>query len=122
MAKRAVAERGIAMKQACRLSSVSETCYRYRPKHPAENVQIADWLLRLTTANRTRGFGLCFLCLRNMKRFDCNHRRMCRICRESGLNLWINSNEVCNRACRIHLSQRKRGHSRCHSATFQQHW
>lgn len=89
MAKRAVAERGIAIKRACRLFSVRETCYRYRPKRQAENERIADWLLRLTTANRTWGFGLCFLYLRNVKGFGWNHKRVYRICRELELNLRI---------------------------------
>ena len=89
MAKRAVAERGIAVRRACRLFSISETCYRYRPKHQAENEQIADWLLRLTTANRTWGFGLCFLYLRNVKGYGWNHKRVYRIYRELELNLRI---------------------------------
>jgi putative transposase len=89
MAKHAVAERGIAIKRACRLFSISETCYRYRPKRQAENERIADWLLRLTTANRTWGFGLCFLYLRNVKGFGWNHKRVYRIYRELELNLRI---------------------------------
>lgn len=36
---------------------------------PAVNAEIADWLVRLTTASRFWGFGLCFLHLCNVKRF-----------------------------------------------------
>lgn len=39
---------------------------------------IADWLIRLTTAQRKWGFGLCFLCLRNIKGFRWNHKRVYR--------------------------------------------
>jgi len=89
MAIQVVAERGIAIKRACRLFSISETCYRYRPKRSGENALIADWLLRLTTTNRTWGFGLCFLYLRNVKGYPWNHKRVYRIYRELGLNLRI---------------------------------
>lgn len=50
---------------------------------------IADWLLRLTTANKRWGFGLCFLYLRNEKGFFWNHKRVYRIYRELELNLRI---------------------------------
>lgn len=50
---------------------------------------IADWLLRLTTANKRWGFGLCFLYLRNEKGFTWNHKRVYRIYRELELNLRI---------------------------------
>lgn len=69
--------------------SVSESCYHYRPKLDSENAVIADWLLRLTTANKRWGFGLCFLYLRNEKGFPWNHKRVYRIYRELELNLRI---------------------------------
>ena len=43
---------------------------------------IANWLLRLTDNNRTWGFGLCYLYLRNVKGFQWNHKRVYRIYRE----------------------------------------
>jgi putative transposase len=46
-------------------------------------------LLRLTHANRTWGFGLCFLWLRNVKGKHYNHKRVYRIYRELELNLRI---------------------------------
>ena len=57
--------------------------------HTAANQQIADWLLRLTTANKGWGFGLCYLYLRNVKGFGWNHKRIYRIYRELELNLRI---------------------------------
>ena len=52
-------------------------------------MEIADWLLRITTANKRCGFGLCFLYLRNLKGFSWNHKRVYRIYRELELNLRI---------------------------------
>jgi putative transposase len=68
---------------------VSQSCYRYESKTNAENEQIAQWLMRLTDNHRTWGFGLCFLYLRNVKRFGWNHKRVYRIYRELELNLRI---------------------------------
>ena len=67
MARRVVTERGISVRLACQIFTVSETCYRYEAKKNAENEQIADWLLRLTDNHRNRGFGLCYLYLRNVR-------------------------------------------------------
>ena len=67
--KRVVAERGVSIRLACLIFSVSETCYRHEAKKNAENDQIADWLLRLTDNHRNWGFGLCYLHLRNVKGF-----------------------------------------------------
>lgn len=66
---------------------ISETCYRYRRVLNAENEEIADWLLRLTSCHKRWGFGLCFLYLRNVKGFEWNHKRVYRIYRELELNL-----------------------------------
>ena len=66
MASQVVKERRIAIKRACGLFSVSQTCYRYRATLLDDNARIADWLLRLAYANRTWGFGLCFLWPRNV--------------------------------------------------------
>ncbi len=61
MAKRVVAERGVSIRLACLIFSVSETCYRYEAEKNAENDQIADLLLRLMDNHRNWGFGLCYL-------------------------------------------------------------
>lgn len=89
MAQRAVAERRISIRLACETYGISETCYRYQARLPDENAEIADWLLRLTTAYRDWGFGICFLHLRNVKGFGWNHKRVYRIYRELELNLRI---------------------------------
>lgn len=89
MAGQVVKKRGIAIKRACWLFSISQTCYRYRPKLSDENAWISDCLLRLTHANRTWGFGLCFLWLRNVKGKHYNHKRVYRIYQELELNLRI---------------------------------
>ncbi len=89
MAVNVVAARRISIRRACRLFSVSETCYRYQPKLSDDNALIADWLPRLTYTNRRWGFGLCFLYLRNVKGMKYNHKRVYRIYRELELNLRI---------------------------------
>lgn len=89
MARSAVAQRGIPIRLACDLFTVSQTCYRYVAKRNAENEVIADWLIRLTDHQRSWGFGLCYLFLRNVKRFPWNHKRVYRIYRELELNLRI---------------------------------
>ena len=89
MAKEVVAQRGISIRLACQVFTVSESCYRYEAKRNAENTRIADWLLRLTDNNRSWGFGLCYLYLRNVKGFQWNHKRIYRIYRELELNLRI---------------------------------
>lgn len=89
MAKKAVAERGVSIRLACVIFVVSETCYRYQPKYSSDNALIADLLLRLTTLNRTWGFKLCFLYLRNVKGYPYNHKRVYRIYRELELNMRI---------------------------------
>lgn len=77
------------IRHACTTFAVSETCYRYTAKRAPENDTIADWLLRLTTAYRTWGVGLCYLYLRNVKHFAWNHKRVYRIYRDLELNLRI---------------------------------
>ncbi len=63
-----------------------QTNRRHGRKRDGENEEIADWLLRWTAARKTWGFGLCFLYLRNIKRFGWNHKRVYRIYRELELN------------------------------------
>lgn len=89
MAKKAVEERQVSIRAACRAFGISETCYRYVPKLSEENALIADWLIRLTHNQRNWGFGLCFLYLRNVKGYSWNHKRVYRIYRELELNLRI---------------------------------
>jgi putative transposase len=55
VARRVVMERGVSVRLACQIFTVSETCYRYEAKKNAENEQITDWLLRLTDNNRNWG-------------------------------------------------------------------
>lgn len=89
LAQKAVGERNIPIRMSCLLFGISETCYRYEAKLSDENAKISDWLLRLTSAQRNWGFGLCFLYLRNVKRFKWNHKRVYRIYRELELNMRI---------------------------------
>jgi len=89
MAKNAVEQFDISIRFACQCMGISETCYRYHSQLSPENQQIADWLLRLTSAHKRWGFGLCFLYLRNVKGFGWNHKRVYRIYRELELNLRI---------------------------------
>jgi hypothetical protein len=89
MAGQVVKKQEIAIRRACWLFSISQTCYRYQPKLSDENGRIADWLLRLAYTQRTWGFGLCFLWLRNVKGMPYNHKRVYRIYRELELNLRI---------------------------------
>ena len=89
MAKHVVAEQGFSVCLVCTALGISETCYRYEAKTSEENTQIADWLVRLTSAFKDWGFGLCFLYLRNVKGFTWNHKRIYRIYCELALNLRI---------------------------------
>jgi len=85
----AVKDQKISIRLACTIFNVSRTCYRYEPLHHDENEEIAGWLLRLTNCHKRWGFGLCFLYLRNIKRFGWNHKRVYRIYRDLELNLRI---------------------------------
>ncbi len=89
MAQRAVSERGVTIRLACKAFRISESCYRYEAKLSEENDVVAEWLIRLTATHRNWGFGLCFLYLRNIKGFGWNHKRVYRIYRELELNLRI---------------------------------
>lgn len=93
MARWAVDSKAMNIRQACYAFDVSQTCYRYQCRRPDEDAVIADWLLRLTTAFRDWGFGLCFLHLRNVKGYGWNHKRVYRIYRELELNLRIKPNK-----------------------------
>lgn len=89
MARQEVKAGSTSITHACATFGVSQTCYRYQAKASEENVVIADWLVRLTSAYRDWGFGLCFLHLRNVKGFGWNHKRVYRIYCELELNLRI---------------------------------
>ena len=89
MAVRAVSEGLLSIRAACAAFSISESCYRYQPKLSHENAVISQWLQTLTDCNRTWGFKLCFLYLRNVKGFGWNHKRVYRIYCELALNLRI---------------------------------
>jgi putative transposase len=89
MAQWTVQEKFVSIVLACATFGISETCYRYRRILNAENEEIADWLLRLTSCHKRWGFGLCFLYLHNVKGFEWNHKRVYRIYRELELNLRI---------------------------------
>ena len=82
-------QRVVAIRLACEVFSISESCYRYESKQNAENEEIAHWLIRLTDNHRNWGFALCYLYLRNVKTFGWNHKRVYRIYRELELNLRI---------------------------------
>ena len=69
-------QRKLSISKICKLIGISETCFRYKPILCKENKVIADWLIRLTSTYRNWGFGLCFLYLRNVKRFHWNHKRV----------------------------------------------
>jgi putative transposase len=77
------------VKWACQAFSISMTCYRYEAKLNTENDEIADWLIRPADNNRNWGFGLCYLCLHNIKNLVWNHRRVYRIYRALELSLSI---------------------------------
>jgi len=87
MAQYAVERHQVSIRFACECLCVSLSCYYYQPKLSSDNALIAHWLLRLTTADRRWGFGLCFLYLRNVQGLPYNHKRIYRIYRELELNL-----------------------------------
>ena len=76
---------------------IAASTYYYSAGFDSENAVIADWLLRLTAANQSWGFGLCFLPLRNVKKFTWKQKRVYRIYRELELNLRIRPSLRINR-------------------------
>ena len=75
MAPHAVQAERTTIHHACTTFAIRETCYRYTAIRAPEHAGIADWLVRLTTASRTWGFGLCSLDLRHVRHFPWNHQR-----------------------------------------------
>jgi putative transposase len=94
MAKEVVQQRGLAIRIACAVFSISESCYRYEPKQDVENALIADWLIQLTDNHCNWGFGLCYLYLRNLKSFGWKLQCVYRIDRELELNLRIKAQDA----------------------------
>jgi putative transposase len=88
MAGQVVKERGIAIKRACGLFSLSQTCYRYRAKLSDDNAR-SELAVVADLCERTWGFGLCFLWLRNIKGMPYNHKRVYRLYCQLELNLRI---------------------------------
>ena len=91
MAQHAVQHRGLSIRAACEAFRISQAGYRYEARRGVEDDEIAQCLLRLTDNNRNWGFGLCFLHLRDVRRFPWNHKCVYRIYRELELNLQIKS-------------------------------
>ncbi len=60
LAQKTVIDKDISIRLSCELLSISETCYRYKPKLSDENTVIADWLLRLAQNRRNWGFWFVF--------------------------------------------------------------
>ena len=52
LAHRVKDEYGVSIRIACDVLSISATCYAYQAQLSDKNAEIADWLLRLTTANK----------------------------------------------------------------------
>lgn len=71
------ADAGLNIQLAGEAFGLSQSGFHYEPKLGAENTQIADWLIRLTS--NQRNWGLCFLFLRNVKGYRWNHKRVYRI-------------------------------------------
>ena len=82
MAKIALARHKISVRLACKTFFISESCFRYKSLLKSENERIAEYLMHLCDVHRNWGFGLCFLYLRNVRKFPWNHKRVYRIYRE----------------------------------------
>jgi putative transposase len=100
MAKKVVTDRGVCIRVVCKAFRISESCYRYERKLDAENVEVANWLIRLTDNHRNWGFGLYYLYLRNVKGFKWNHKHVYRIYKESWSSIYGSSlaNALCARS------------------------
>ena len=91
VAVKIIKSKGITIKLACEVCSISESCFRYSGINSTENDTIANWLIQLVNEpfKHRWGFGLCFDYLRNVKGFKWNHKRVYRIYRALELNLRI---------------------------------
>lgn len=97
LAQQSVANKGLTIKLACQIFSISETCYRYHAKLSTENQLIADKLIELVEDEYDWGFGLCFDYFRNVKGYKWNHKRVYRIYCDLALNLRIKPRRRLNR-------------------------
>ena len=52
MAKIISEEKDIAIRTACKIFGVSETCYRYKKKLSSEDAVIANWLMHLVNKQK----------------------------------------------------------------------
>ena len=86
MTERAVKDQGVSIWLAWEMFSVSKSCYRYVCKTNPDNQRILRWLRCLTDEYRIWGFDLCFLYLRDVKRFGWNQNYSYR---ELAINLRI---------------------------------
>jgi putative transposase len=79
----------LSIRAACASFAICTACYRSIHKLDAENAKIAESLIQLIETNRSRGFGLCFLHLLNVKKKRWNHKQVYRIYCDLKLNLRI---------------------------------
>jgi len=87
------AEACVAVPNTCPAFRISESSYRSERTLDDENVEMANWLLRLTDNYCSWRFCLYYLFLCSVRRFTWNHKRVCRICKDPGLNLRITPRE-----------------------------
>ncbi len=98
MAQSVVDTRQINVRRSCQIFNVSQSCYRYAAKNAGENKAVTDSLIALSLRNRTWGFGLMFLHLRNVQGKHWNHKRVYRVYCELKLNLCIKPHQRVVRA------------------------
>lgn len=79
MAQKAASVYSASIRMVCLAFGFSETYYRYQPILSDKNMEIADWLIRLTHKQKEWVFGLCHDYLRSIKGFGWNHKRIYRI-------------------------------------------
>ncbi len=91
MAHQTVASNKLSIRKACKLFSVSETCYRHIAKQSAINDKVAAKLIEITSSKgqTTWGFKLCYLYIRHQVGWKLNRKRVYRIYCELKLNLRI---------------------------------
>lgn len=87
IAKTAASECGVCIRMACQPIGISVSCFCYECKLNAENIEVANWLRRLTDNHRNLGFGLDYPQLSNVKGFKWNHKRVERIYKDAGVQL-----------------------------------
>jgi putative transposase len=85
----AVQDKHASIRHACKTFGISEHCYRYQSELSDDNAELVALLTRITNEERTWGFGMCFLYLRNVLNKPWNHKRVYRVYCELGLNLRI---------------------------------